>query len=171
MKALPSICKENKEFIGKIADILAQLLQLNDPQEYNIACTSLLQVLQEDPITVIKCIYKQINLLEMGNVRAKCIKFLTTKIKTLDKALYTTELEDVIIEETKKTLQVLFFCHFFFISARRPEPCQSCLLFFNTFCFGFKYFRLLRRQKLCVPLCHGSYLIPLIVNITFQTLK
>lgn len=107
MKALPSLCKDAKEFTSKVGDILAQLLQLEDPQEYNVACNALLQLMNDDPVTTVKCIYKHIN--NTGNiniVREKCIKFITTKIKTLDKALYTTELEDVIIQETKKAIQV-----------------------------------------------------------------
>lgn len=108
MKALPSLCKDAKEFTPKVADILAQLLQLEDPQEYNVACSSLLQVLKADPVTVVKCIFKQIHAENVSIVREKCIKFLVTKIKTLDKALYTAELEDAIIEETKKAIQVCY---------------------------------------------------------------
>lgn len=104
MKTLPSLCKENKEHIGKVADILAQLLQLDDPQEYNIASNALIQILQEDPTTVIKCIFKQIHDAE-NSVRDKCIKFLVTKVKSLDKTIITGEMEDLIIAECKKILQ------------------------------------------------------------------
>lgn len=106
MKALPSLCIDTKDFTSKVADVLAQMLQLVDPQEYNIASNSLLQVLKAEPVTVVKCIFKQIHAENVTTVREKCIKFLVTKIKTLDKALYTSELEEVIIEETKKAIQV-----------------------------------------------------------------
>ncbi|GJQ65219.1 hypothetical protein Trydic_g7353 [Trypoxylus dichotomus] len=102
MKTLPSLCKENKEHIEKIADILAQLLQLDDPQEYNTASNALLQILNEDPITVIKCIFKQIHGAD-ANVGEKCIKFMVTKVKPSDKM--TSEVEDFIISECKKVLQ------------------------------------------------------------------
>lgn len=105
MKTLPSLCKENRDHIEKIADILAQLLQLDDPQEYNIACNALIQILNEDPITVIKCIFKQIHGPD-NIIREKCIKFIVTKVKSLDKSAMTTEMEDLIITECKKIVQV-----------------------------------------------------------------
>lgn len=108
MKALPSLCKDSKEFTPKVADILAQLLQLEDPQEYNVASNSLLEVLKEDPVGVVKCIFKQIHAENVNAVRERCIKFIIAKVKSLDKALYTTELEDVVIEESKKAIQVIF---------------------------------------------------------------
>lgn len=107
MKALPSLCKDAKEFIPKVADILAQLLQLEDPQEYNVACNSLFQVLKDDPVGVVRSIFKQIHAENLNAVREKCIKFLVAKLKVLDKALYTTDLEDIAIEESKKALQVV----------------------------------------------------------------
>lgn len=101
------LCKDAKEYITRIADILAQLLQLEDAHEYNIACNSLLQVLKEDPHATIKCIFKQIH---EGDalVREKCIKFLVLKIKTLD---IPSEVEDAIILEAKKLLQVIILVH------------------------------------------------------------
>lgn len=107
MKTLPSLCKESKEHIEKIADILAQLLQLDDPQEYNIASNALIQILREDPITVIKCVFKQIHGPD-NVVREKCIKFIVTKVKTLDKGVLSAEIEDLIVQECKKMLQVSF---------------------------------------------------------------
>lgn len=108
MKALPILCKDAKEFTSKIADILAQLLQLEDPQEFNVATNSLLLILSEDPITVVKCIFKQIFAENVSVVRERCIKFLVGKIRNLDRALYTAELEDVLIEEAKKAIQVIY---------------------------------------------------------------
>lgn len=84
---------------------MAQLLQLDDPQEYNIASNSLLQILKSNPILALKSIFKQINTVE-GLVRDKCIKFLVSKVKGLDKSVLTTEVEDIIVTETKKVLQV-----------------------------------------------------------------
>lgn len=104
MKTLPVFCKENKEYVSKVADILAQLLQLDDVQEYNIACNSLLQVLKEDPLPSIKCIFKHIHEAD-SLIRERCIKFFIHKIKTLDKSIITPEIEDSIIAEVKKAVQ------------------------------------------------------------------
>lgn len=104
MKSLPIFCKDTKEYVSKIADILAQLLQLEDAQEYNTASNSLLQILKANPVTVIKCIFKQI-LTGDNVVRDKCIKFLITKVKSLDKSVLSPEVDDVIITECKKVFQ------------------------------------------------------------------
>lgn len=108
MKALPTLCKDCREYTPKIADILAQLLQLEDAQEYNVASNALFDLLKEEPVVVVRSISKQILAEHVNSVRQRCIKFLIAKVKSLDKALYTTELEDVIIEETKKAIQVIF---------------------------------------------------------------
>jgi hypothetical protein len=45
---LPVLCKESKEYLTKIADILAQLLQADDPQELLTAQNSLLSLFKID---------------------------------------------------------------------------------------------------------------------------
>jgi len=42
------LCKESKEYLTKIADILAQLLQADDPQELLTAHNSLLSLFKID---------------------------------------------------------------------------------------------------------------------------
>lgn len=110
MKTLPTLFKECKsnETINSIAGILAQLLQLDEPQEFNVATNCLMQVLKENPTNTIRNIYKQINDSTDAALREKCIKFIITKVKSLDKALYTTEVEDLVISETKSLIQVGF---------------------------------------------------------------
>lgn len=106
MKTLPTLFKEckNKETGTTVAGILAQLLQLDEPQEYNVASNSLFHILKEDPLNTIKSIFKQIQ--ESDNLlRDKCIKFLIAKVKILEKSVYTTEIEDYVINETKQLLQ------------------------------------------------------------------
>ena len=105
IKELPLLCKDNKEYVSKIADILVQLLQLNDPLEYNVACNSLLEVVKIDPIRVIKCIFNKIYVMD-NEGREKALKFIITKLKSLDKSIVSTEVEDLIIGECKKVLQV-----------------------------------------------------------------
>lgn len=106
MKTLPILFKEckNKETAASIAGILAQLLQLDEPLEYNVASNSLYQILKEDPLNTIKSIFKQIQDAQESSLREKCIKFLINKIKLLEKSIYTTEVEDAIIAETKQLL-------------------------------------------------------------------
>lgn len=107
MKTLPALYKECKspETTNSIASILAQLLQLDEPQEYNVAVNCLSQILKEDPANTIKNIFKQIQESTDPSFREKCIKFVVAKIKSLDRALYTSEIEDMIITETKQLIQ------------------------------------------------------------------
>lgn len=103
LKALPSLCKDNNTYTGKVADILAQLLQLEDPQEYNIVCNSLMQLMQIDAKSVIKNLFRQINERD-SDIRDKCLKFLLTKVKGMDKTIISPEVEDIIITEAKNSL-------------------------------------------------------------------
>lgn len=106
IKTLPSFCKESNKYNARVADISAQLLQLEDPQEHNIASSTLLQVLKDDPTTVLKSMFKLINdkTTEL-QLREKMLKFILTKVKTMDKAVFTAELEELLLTEVKSTLQ------------------------------------------------------------------
>ncbi|KAK4886572.1 hypothetical protein RN001_002843 [Aquatica leii] len=106
MKALPSICKDNKNYTPKVSDILAQLLQVEDPQEYNIACSSIMQIMKIDPKVVIKNLFKQANEPD-SYARDKCLKFLVTKVKGLERSIITPDVEDVIITEIKNSLHAV----------------------------------------------------------------
>ena len=44
IKDLPSICKANADNVPKIAEALTQLLQCEDPNEYSLVQTSLVQL-------------------------------------------------------------------------------------------------------------------------------
>lgn len=102
MKVLPLLCKDSKEQVFKVADILAQLLQLDD-QDYTTACNSLVQVFKEDPVPAVKGVFNQIHNTTEDLVREKCIIFL---YKKLIKDKISPELEDLLIEESKKILPV-----------------------------------------------------------------
>lgn len=101
IKVLPNLCKDTKEHTLRVADILAQLLQLEDPQEHTIATNSLVEVIKIDPMQSVKGIMKQIVTGEYI-VREKCIKLLCTKIQSLGSEFITKEIEDIIVSEIKK---------------------------------------------------------------------
>lgn len=48
VKDLPSLCKENKKHVRKIADILAQLLQVGDTSELSVVHNSLMTLFKLD---------------------------------------------------------------------------------------------------------------------------
>ncbi|KAI4501949.1 hypothetical protein M0802_002631 [Mischocyttarus mexicanus] len=104
IKDLPTLCKDNKEYTAKIADILAQLLQAQDPSELAVVHNSIMSLLKSDPKGTINGFFSQILNGDDGT-RERCIKFLATKLKALGHDIITKEPEDLLISECKKVLQ------------------------------------------------------------------
>ncbi|CAH0559991.1 unnamed protein product [Brassicogethes aeneus] len=104
MRVLPKLCKDTKEHVFKIADILAQLLQLED-QDYAVACNGLTQVYRLEPITVVKAIFNHIHATTEDSLREKCIAFLFEKLIKVPQDKPNAELDDIMIEEAKKAIQ------------------------------------------------------------------
>lgn len=48
IKDLPNLCREMKEYLPKIADVLSQLLQTDDSSELQVIQTSLMSLLRKD---------------------------------------------------------------------------------------------------------------------------
>lgn len=103
MKALPLMCKDSQEHLNKIIYILAQLLQLED-QEYNIAASSIKSIYRDFPQQVIKALYLFIQNSTDVNVREKCISFILKTLLTTPVNVNKDEIEDTIIDESKKLL-------------------------------------------------------------------
>lgn len=111
IKDLPMLCKDNKDHTQRIADILAQLLQSDDATEINIVHNSLVTIVKSDPKGALVGLFSQIHQnteAEVVNeiVRERCIKFLATKVKQLGRDVINKEVEELIITECKKILEV-----------------------------------------------------------------
>lgn len=122
MKALPVMCKDSQEHLNKIVYILAQLLQLED-QEYNIAASSLKLIYKDFPQQVVKALFLFITNSTEVNVREKCLTFIIKTLLPTSVNGSKDEIEDEVIEESKKLLAVRCFCisishiiHFLFFS-------------------------------------------------------
>ncbi|KAG5888038.1 hypothetical protein JTB14_027832 [Gonioctena quinquepunctata] len=108
IKILPQLCKDAKEHLPKIADVLAQLTQL-DEKTYNTACNSLLQVFKEEPLTTVKAVFNNLNNPSIDNAseeflhREKCVEFLYKKLVKVEEKL-TPEINDLVVEEGKKII-------------------------------------------------------------------
>ncbi|XP_018572063.1 apoptosis inhibitor 5, partial [Anoplophora glabripennis] len=103
MKVLPLLCKDAKEHVCRVADILAQLLQLED-QDYNTACSALIQVFKEDELNTVKAIFNHIHTTEENTSREKNIQFLYKKLIKIPEKL-SSEIEEILLEEGKKIIQ------------------------------------------------------------------
>ncbi|XP_047475372.1 apoptosis inhibitor 5-like [Penaeus chinensis] len=106
IKDLPSLCKGRTELVPKVADILAQLLQMEDQAELAAVQNSLVTLLKTDAKGTLTGLFYQIEHSEDELVRERCIRFLHTKIRSLGSEVFNTEVENLILTEAKKVLQV-----------------------------------------------------------------
>ncbi|XP_050525600.1 apoptosis inhibitor 5 [Daktulosphaira vitifoliae] len=104
IKDLPVLCKESKEYLTKIADILAQLLQADDSMELQIAQNSLLSLFKIDAKGALTGIFSQMQSNE-EIVRERSMKFILNKVMPLGKDIIKKDVEDLIITECKKVMQ------------------------------------------------------------------
>ncbi|XP_076328745.1 apoptosis inhibitor 5-like isoform X2 [Tachypleus tridentatus] len=104
IKELPSFCKENKEFVPKIADVLAQLLQTDESSELIVVHAALMTVFRISAKDTLGGLFSQI-LNGEEIVRERAIRFLNNKIKALPSDVMTKELEEYIFQESKKVMQ------------------------------------------------------------------
>ncbi|XP_013778518.1 apoptosis inhibitor 5-like [Limulus polyphemus] len=104
IKELPSFCKENIEFVPKIADVLAQLLLTDEPSELTVVHAALMTVFRISAKDTLGGLFSQIfNGEEV--VRERAIRFLNSKTKALPSDIMTKELEDYILQECQKIMQ------------------------------------------------------------------
>ncbi|XP_045622396.1 apoptosis inhibitor 5 [Procambarus clarkii] len=106
IKDLPTLCRGHTELVPKVADILAQLLQMEDQAELATVQNSLVSLLKTDPKGTLTGLFYQIEHSEDEIVRERCIRFLHTKIRSLGSQVFTSEVETLILTEAKKVLQV-----------------------------------------------------------------
>ncbi|XP_063989229.1 apoptosis inhibitor 5 [Diachasmimorpha longicaudata] len=106
IKDLPSLCKDNKEHTPRIADILAQLLQAEDPTELAVVHNSIMSLLKNDSKGTFNGFFSHIlnDDGERDGERESCIKFLASKLKSIGHDVITKESEDLLIAECKKIL-------------------------------------------------------------------
>lgn len=104
IKDLPALCKEMPEFLSRIADILTQLLQSDDNIERSLVHMSLLVLLKFNVKGTLSGIFSQVM---VGDevIRERAITFLSLKLKVLSPEVLTKDIEDYIVQESKKILQ------------------------------------------------------------------
>lgn len=110
IKDLASLCKDCAvEHLNRIADILTQLLQTDDLQEFIQVQSSLLTVFKQNPKSTLNEIFNQITTADLEEVRKRAIKFLVAKIpgyleQSTTSGISTKDLEDSIVKHVKTVL-------------------------------------------------------------------
>ncbi|KAG0723951.1 Apoptosis inhibitor 5-A [Chionoecetes opilio] len=105
IRDLPSLCKGRTELVPKVADILAQLQQVEDQAELSIVHNSLATLLKTDAKGTLTGLFYQIQHSEDELVRERSIRFVHAKLRSLGAAVFTTQMEALILSEAKKVLQ------------------------------------------------------------------
>ena len=100
---MPNICRDRKELVTKIADVLAQLLLSEDPLELNIVNQALITLANYDIKSFLLALFGQI-LDGEDETRDRVVKFFGTKFRTIKPDLLTKEIEEFILENCKKIL-------------------------------------------------------------------
>ncbi|CAF0728769.1 unnamed protein product [Brachionus calyciflorus] len=113
IKDLATIGKDcSPEHLNRIADILTQLLQTEDQQEFHQVQTSLTTILKLNPKASLDEMFNQINTAELDQVRKRGIKFLCTKLPQFFSSastdssfsMFNKEIEDLLVKNVKNAL-------------------------------------------------------------------
>jgi len=107
IKDMPAICRQNKEFLPRIADVLTQLLQTDDASELAVVQTSLVGLFKVDAKGTLGGLFSQV-LQGEDVVREQAIKFMATKMKKLaggEGGSFEKDVEEFLLQESKKVLQ------------------------------------------------------------------
>lgn len=106
IKELPNLCRGGDgPHVAKLADILVQLLQTDDHQEQQIVHSSLFSVLKSHSKDTLSAIFGHILNVTEELIRDRAVKFLACKLKLLPEEVLTKQIEEYILEESKKVLQ------------------------------------------------------------------
>ncbi len=105
IKDLPALCREMKEFLPKIADVLSQLLQTEDKGEIVVIQNSLMILFRRDAKGTLIGLFSQVR--NGGDVvRDRALKFLHLKIKTDGADLISSkDTESVLLQEVKLSME------------------------------------------------------------------
>lgn len=104
IKDLPSFCKDSKEYVPKIADVLAQLLLTEDNTELLVIHHSLVTLVKLDTKGTLGGIFSQVVAGE-DLVRERAIKFLCAKLPLMSDEVLTKEVEEYLFQECCKVMQ------------------------------------------------------------------
>jgi len=105
IKDLPILCRDMKEFLPKIADVLSQLLQTEDKSEIVVVQNSLMSLFRRDAKGTLIGLFSQVR--NGGDiVRDRALKFLHMKIKSEGQQLLSSkDTEAVLLEEIKNSIE------------------------------------------------------------------
>lgn len=115
--SLGVVCRGKSALVPKVADILAQLLQMDDPAELNCVSSALVALLRINAKGTLTGLFYQLDNNRDEIIRDRVLKFLHTKIQSLGNEVFTKEIQIFIFTEAKK-----------FIPRATPEELATTLM-------------------------------------------
>ncbi|XP_076805190.1 apoptosis inhibitor 5-like [Clavelina lepadiformis] len=114
IKEIPNLCKANKEHLGRLSDVLVQLLVSDDSSELSVVNIALNALFAIDSKGTLSGIFSQI-LNGDEEIREKALKFLCSRLKSSSESDMSKEAEEYVLEECKKILEDVTGDEFFSI--------------------------------------------------------
>lgn len=108
--ALVKICRDCKEYVPRVTDILIQLLQSKDQSEINLVNQSLKVLLDLDIMKFLNSFFLLFTTSdgmedESKLARERALKFLSTRLPIISSEIMTKEVEDLIMTSSKKAME------------------------------------------------------------------
>uniref|UniRef100_A0A5S6Q6U2 Apoptosis inhibitor 5/fibroblast growth factor 2-interacting factor 2 n=1 Tax=Trichuris muris TaxID=70415 RepID=A0A5S6Q6U2_TRIMR len=105
-KQLSDLADKSGPHVGKVADVLTQLLQMTDPVENKLIQQVLMDVIRKHTVEGLKALLSYVRSPDAGPVRPVAIKFLESKMEELRPKL-TLAIQDKIATDLKLALSVV----------------------------------------------------------------
>jgi len=100
--SLGVVCRGKPELVPKVSDILAQLLQVDEPAEINCVNASIVSVLRVHVKGTLTGLFYQLYNNQSEVIRDRVLRFLLAKYQALSNDVFTKEHQVFIFQESKK---------------------------------------------------------------------
>jgi len=104
--SLGVVCKGKEKLVPKVADILAQLLQVDDSAEINCVNASLVSLLRISAKGALTGLFYQLSNNPSEVIKDRILRFLLAKIPALTGDVFTKEIQCFIFTEATKVIPV-----------------------------------------------------------------
>jgi len=100
--SLGVVCRGKAALVPKVADILAQLLQIDDAAELNCVNSALVSLLRIHAKGALTGLFYQLDNNRDDIIRDRVLRFLHTKVQTLQGDVFTKDVQIFVFTEAKK---------------------------------------------------------------------
>lgn len=102
--SLGVVCRGKPSLVPKVADILAQLLQVDESAEINCVNSSLVALLRIHSKGALTGLFYQLENNQSEVIRERVLRFLMAKVQALSNDVFTKDIQVFIFQEAKKMI-------------------------------------------------------------------